>query len=282
MIHNVYDMTVEGSVGNPTLTTYIIDESPALMNNDRPIVIICPGGGYNHVSDREGELVAMQFLAAGIHAAVLRYSVEPARYPTQLKELAKAVALIRSHAKEWRILPDKLMIQGSSAGGHLAASYGCFWGEDIIKTEEIMPEIDGVSTEEIAIDRELLRPNGLILSYPVITSGEYAHHGSFHALLGDKYDELKDKLSLEKQINADTPKAFLWHTFEDEDVPVENTMFFIKALRDNNIQFECHIYPKGIHGLSLANELTLGLSGSELQPDVTNWIKLAITFARNL
>lgn len=264
MNYNIYDMTVQGSADNPTLTTYIIDASPALKNNERPMVIICPGGGYSHVSDREGELLAMQFLAAGFHAAVLKYSVEPVRYPTQLMELAKAVSLIRGNANKWHIIKDKIIIQGSSAGGHLAAAYGCFWKELCFGAEQ-----------------ELFRPNGLILSYPVITSGEYAHRGSFEALLGERYDELKDKLSLENQVNSDTPKTFLWHTFDDGSVPVENTLLFIRALKKQNIPFECHIYPKGIHGLSLGNELTLGTSGSELQPEVTTWIELAKTFVQN-
>ncbi|MBR3832851.1 MAG: alpha/beta hydrolase [Lachnospiraceae bacterium] len=269
MQYNVFDMSVEGSVGNPTLTTYVIDFSPALKNNDRPMIIICPGGGYSHVSDREGELLAMQFLAAGFHTAVLKYSVEPARFPTQLKELAKAVALVRSHAEEWHIIKDKIIIQGSSAGGHLAASLGCFWKQKTIFGE--------LSHEEI----DFIRPNGLILSYPVITSGEHAHVGSFQALLGDKYEEYKEVVSLELQVNENTPKTFLWHTFEDGSVPVENTLLFIQALKKQNIPFECHIYPKGIHGLSLGNELTLGVNESELQPEVTTWVELAKTFVAN-
>lgn len=269
MQYNVFDMTVEGSVGNPTLTTYIIDSSKALMNNERPMIIICPGGGYSHVSDREGEMLAMQFVAAGFHAAVLRYSVSPANYPTQLLELAKAVALLRSNAKEWYIIPDKLLIQGSSAGGHLAASYGCFWKDAFL--------VEAQGGEE-----ELLRPNGLILSYPVITSGKYAHRSSFEMLLGERYDELVDKMSLEYQVNKDTPKTFVWHTFEDQSVPIENTMLWIQALKKKDIPFECHIYPRGIHGLSLGNELTLGVAGTEIQDEVTTWIELAKTFITNL
>lgn len=265
MQYNVFDMTVEGSVGNPTLTTYILDASEALLLNERPMIIICPGGGYSHVSDREGEMIAMQFLAAGYHAAVLRYSVNPAVYPTQLLELAKAVALVRKNADQWHVLTDRILIQGFSAGGHLAASYGCFW------TEQFMVDtVDG--------DKELLRPNGLILSYPVITSGEYAHRGSFEMLLGNQYDELVNEMSLENKVNKDTPKTFLWHTFEDATVPVENSLMFMQALRKHNIPFECHIYPKGGHGLSLGNELTEGISGHEIQPEVTTWIELAKTF----
>lgn len=268
MNYNVFDMSVEGSVGKPTLTTYLIDSSVGFLINDRPMIIICPGGGYNHVSDREGEILALQFAAMGFHSSVLRYSVSPAVYPAQLLELAKAVMYIRKNAKQWHIIEDKIFIQGSSAGGHLAASFGCFWNKDLLK-------------EAAGGDSELLRPNGLILSYPVITSGEYAHRDSFIKLLGERYEELLDEMSLEKQVSKDTPKTFLWHTFEDGAVPVENSLLFISALRKNGVPFECHIYPKGHHGLALGNELTSGPEGKEIQPEVSTWIAMAETFIKN-
>lgn len=269
MIYNEFDMAVEGSIGNPTLTTYLIDASEGLLVNERPMVIICPGGGYNHVSPREGELLALQFLAMGCHAAVLRYSVSPAVYPTQLLELGKAVALVRKNTEKWHIQKDKILIQGSSAGGHLAASFGCFW-----KKEFLVKEAGG--------NEELLRPDGLILSYPVITSGESAHRGSFEMLLGDRYEELLEEMSLEKQVNEDTPRTFLWHTFEDAAVPVENSLLFAQALCRKKIPVEFHLYPKGGHGLGLGNELTCSPTGKEIQPEVTTWITLVKTFIENL
>lgn len=269
MNYNVFDMTVEGSVGNPTLTTYLIDTPEGLLVRHRPIIIICPGGGYNHISLREGEFLALQFMAMGCHAAVLRYSVAPAVYPAQLSELAKAVALIRKKAEEWHIQKDKLLIQGSSAGGHLAASFGCFWKKDFL-------------IQTAGGDVELLRPNGLILSYPVVTSGEFAHRESFQMLLGNRYEELVEEMSLEKQVNADTPKTFLWHTYEDNAVPVENSLLFVEALRKQNIPVEFHLYPKGGHGLALGSEMTCSAEGSEIQPAVTTWISQAGTFIKNL
>lgn len=265
MNYKVFDMTVEGSVGEPTLTTYLIDASEGLLVNERPIIVICPGGGYNHLSVREGELLALQFMAMGCHAAVLRYSVTPAVYPAQLLELAKAVALIRKNTKNWHIREDGIYVQGSSAGGHLAASLGCFWKKDLL-------------TQTVEGNAELLRPNGLILSYPVITSGEFAHRGSFKMLLGERYDELLDEMSLEKQVNEDTPRTFLWHTFEDATVPAENSLLFALALRRKNIPVEFHLYPKGCHGLGLGNELTCSPSGKEIQPEVTSWIRLVKEF----
>lgn len=262
MKYEVLNMQVEGSVGNPTLTTYIIDSSKEFIHNERPLVLICPGGGYEMVSDREGELLALQFSAMGYHTAILRYSVAPAVYPTQLLEVAKAITTIRNHAKEWNVLSDKIILQGSSAGGHLAASFCCFYKEDFLA------EKTGVKSKE-------LKPNGLMLDYPVITSGEYAHRGSFVNLLGDRYDELLEKVSLEKQVHADMPPAFVWHTYTDDCVPVENSLLFVSAYRKYNIPMEFHMFPKGGHGLSLANRLTVSPYGEPIMPEVGAWVAMA-------
>lgn len=271
MQYQVLDMRVKGSVGTPTLTTYIIDDSEILLVHERPMVLICPGGGYNHLSDREGELMALQFLSMGYHAAVLRYSVSPAVYPTPLLELASAMALIRKNGKQWHIAEDKILVHGSSAGGHLAAMLGCFWQEEWLAAEVAEGK------------NELLKPNGMILSYPVITSGEFAHRGSFDMLMGENASqELLEKLSLEKQVTENTPPAFIWHTFEDGAVPVENSLMFAQALRQKKVPFELHIYPKGGHGLGLGNELTCSTSGKEIQPEVNTWVHMAETFIKNL
>ena len=269
MINKVFDMTVEGSAGSPALTTYLLDTPEGLLIRERPLILICPGGGYNHVSVREGEPLALQFMAMGCHAAVLKYSVSPAVYPAQLLELAKAVALIRDRAQEWHIRKDRLLIQGSSAGGHLAASFGCFWKKDLLA---------GASGGDV----EKLRPDGLILSYPVFTSGEFAHRGSFEMLLGERYGELVQEMSLEHQVNRDTPKTFLWHTFEDGAVPVENSLLFAQALRREKIPVEFHLFPSGGHGRALGNELPSMEEGKEIRPEVTPWIALAETFIKNL
>jgi len=120
------------------------------------------------VSDREAEPIAIQMNAMGFHACVLRYSIHPAKFPTALTQLAKAVAYVRSHAKEWNVNSDKIVVTGFSAGGHLVASLGTLWQEQFLA--DIMQE-----------PKENYKPDGLILSYPVITSGEYAHRDSFVA-----------------------------------------------------------------------------------------------------
>lgn len=160
-------------------------------------------------------------MSMGYHAAMLRYSVEPARYPTALLELTRSVAVIREHAGEWNIDADKIVIMGFSAGAHLAASYGVFWKEKFL-------------SENVGTEKEILRPNALLLCYPVISSKDgILHEGSFRNLLGEEFEnpEMRAKMSLEDQVNEDTPKCFLWHTYEDDTVPVENSLVFIQALR---------------------------------------------------
>ena len=126
----------------------------------RPAVVICPGGGYRYTSSREPESIAMQYLAAGMQAFVLYYNCAPSVFPCALLELAKSVSIVRSHAAEWNIDPDKILVVGFSAGGHLAASIGCFWNQEFVYGPL------GLTAEDI-------RPNGNILGYPVITSGEF-------------------------------------------------------------------------------------------------------------
>ena len=173
MICKKIDISVDSYQETAALYTYFLDNSPEMIpDRKRPLVLICPGGGYEMTSDREAEPVAIQYIAKGYQAAILRYSVKPAKYPLALLQLAKAVAHLREYADEYHIDTEKIVVQGFSAGGHLACSLGVFWKKPFLS------ETLGVSAEQI-------RPNGMILCYPVITSGEYAHRGSFEALLGE-------------------------------------------------------------------------------------------------
>lgn len=272
MLHEVFPIQVEGSLPGAHLTTYIQDYSDGMMINERPLVLICPGGGYGHLSDREGEPVALAFLAMGYHAAVLHYSVAPAHYPTQLDELAKAMLIIQEHAKEWYVDTDKIVVEGGSAGGHLAACLGMFWDDD-----ELAQRM-GLKADE----HHLLKPAAMILCYPVITSGEFAHRGSFKNLLGDKEAELLEKLSLEKQVTEKTPTAFIWGTYEDASVPMENSLLLVGAMRRVGIPVEYHLYPRGCHGLALATRLTQSEGGRHIQKECGSWVELAHTWMENM
>lgn len=137
--------------------------------------------------------------------------------------------------------------------------------------------------EELGVDAEQLRPNGLLLSYPVITSGPKAHRGSFINLLGDRYDELVDEMSLENQVSLDTPKTFLWHTAPDDCVPVENSILFFTALHALEIPVEMHIYPVGGHGLGLASEETQSYEyQNAVREECQSWISLALSWMQHL
>lgn len=233
------------------------------LERPRPAVLICPGGGYALVSRREGEPVALQLLAMGFPAFVLEYSVAPVRYPAALLELAQSLRLIRTHAEAWLIDPDKLVVAGFSAGGHLAASLGVSWNSNFLENL-----LNCGQTE--------IRPDGLILSYPVITAGEFAHKGSFCNLYGDSpCDGLPVPASIEQQVTGDFPPVFLWHTYDDDRVPVENSLLLASALRQHNIPLELHIYPHGVHGLSLADWNTAHKEGYDCQPECANWITMA-------
>ena len=203
---------------------YVADNSEEMEpDRIRPAILILPGGGYAMTSDREAEPVALQFLAKGFAVFVLRYS------------------------DQWHVNPAQVAVLGFSAGGHLAANLATSVGDEDIR-------------EQGGIDPDAVRPNALMLSYPVITAGKYAHRGSFQCLLGDQAHNqaLLDKFSIEKHIDAKTPPGFVWHTMTDDAVPVENTLMLIQACRAAGVSIEAHLFPEGSHGLSLANAETAG------------------------
>lgn len=246
----------------PSFDAYILDKTD---DGPRPVVVICPGGAYYGVcANWEGERIAMSYISAGFHALVLNYTTEShGRFPRQIKELASTISYCRNMANDWQISSDKIAVCGFSAGGHLAASISTLWNCDEIFTKE-------------EIETENHKPNASILCYPVISSGDFGHKDSFINLLGSS-DESSDTwklVSLENQVTASTPPAFLWHTFADSAVPVENSMLYASALRKKGIPFELHIYPKGEHGLSLASH-GIARSKSIFMRDY-DWHKLSV------
>lgn len=244
------------------LDIYTIQRYDNVAVKNRPAVIICPGGGYEYCSVREAEPVALRFAAYGISAFVLRYSCVGKMFPTALLEAAAAMAYVRENSEELGVDPQKIMICGFSAGGHLAASLAVHWKKPFI-------------SEILGRNAETFRPNGAVLCYPVITSGEKRHDGSIVNIVGQNYpEELMETVSLEKQVSADTPPVFLWHTADDGSVPVENTLLFASALAKNKIPFACHIFESGVHGLALCDDTTAGYEG-HLNPDCAQWFGMA-------
>jgi len=247
----------------PILSTYILKD-----NENHSGVLILPGGGYAMTSWREAESVALKLNSAGLNAYVLYYSVAPNRHPQPIMDVTRAMCIIRENCQEWKQNPEKIAVIGFSAGGHLAASIGVHWNKDYLMSVPRM-------------EKGKNKPNALILSYPVISGTDFPHIGSFKNLIGEDLDSnLLNEMSLEKHISADTPPTFLWHTFEDTAVPVENSMMFAMGLRKNDIPFEMHIYPKGGHGLSLANKEVM--EGKPSDPHVGTWIDLCIEWLEGI
>lgn len=234
---------IDGSTA--TFVGYCLDNSSEIdPNRKRPSVLVIPGGGYEMTSDREAEPIAMQFLAAGFNAFVLRYSVKPSIFPVALLEAAEAMRRIRTHADEWHCDADAIAVIGFSAGGHLAANLATSASDDVLAAH--------------GYDADAVRPNGLMLAYPVVTSGPLAHRGSFDALLGDRKadPEALDAVSIEKHIDAKTPPVFVWHTVPDDCVPYENTLMLVDACKKAGVSVEAHLFPSGGHGLSLGTAET--------------------------
>lgn len=207
-----------------------------------PAIVICPGGAYAMVSDREGTPVAEKFYEAGYHVFVLKYSVgKDARGFKPLSQLADTIAQIRKKAKEWYVLPEQIAVCGFSAGGHLAASLGVLHNK-----QEFLRGYSGKTD---------IRPNAMILCYPVITSDEFANVASIENVSGsEKGTELYKWFGLTQHVDSETPPAFIWHTAEDKGVPVENSLQMAAALSAAKIPFELEIFPKGPHGMSICTK----------------------------
>ena len=226
----------------PNVVTYIHEED----DSKRPAMIVVPGGGYSVVSPTEGEIVAEEFYRKGYNTFVVTYTTNLLRTSPlrlqPLKDLSKAVMFVRKSAEQFNIDPTKVTICGFSAGGHLCGSLAVHHDSQELILDR---EYEGISN----------RPDAVILSYPVISSGEFGHKDSFIALLGSEATEEElEYMSLEKQVTKKTPPTFIWHTATDELVPVENSYLFANACKEQGVDFEHHVFGNGKHGLSLANE----------------------------
>jgi acetyl esterase/lipase len=222
----------------PTLTPYLT------TNVTRAAMVICPGGGYGMLAPHEGNDYALWLNQRGVTCFVLKYRLgsNGYRHPAMLNDAARAMRWVRAHADDYKIDPHRIGLMGSSAGGHLAST--------------LLTHFDaGATNATDIVERQSSRPDIGILCYPVISMGEFTHHGSQENLLGkNPSPELVKLLSNELQVTTNTPPCFIWTTFEDTVVPMENTMLFAEALRKNQVPFDLHIYQKGGHGMGLADK----------------------------
>lgn len=245
----------------PTLTPFL----PPSEKATGAAIVICPGGGYGGLAAHEGPGYAEYLSQQGITCFVLKYRLgsKGYRHPAMLNDAARAVRLVRAEAAKWKIDPHRVAIMGSSAGGHLASTLLTHF--DAGKPDDADP-----------VERQSSRPDLGILCYAVISMGEYTHAGSKKNLLGENPDpKLVELLSNEKQVTKDTPPCFVWSTWEDKAVKVENSLQFVEALQSANVPFDFHVYQKGPHGIGLSQGKN-GVAPDDVHPwgkDLVFWLK---------
>lgn len=249
-------LTPEGG----SLTGYLHDPDNAYIHRGpRPAILVIPGGGYRKLVEHEGDPVAWEFFSAGFHTFLLSYSLwDPARAEplgwTPLAQASRALCLIREHAAEWNVHPGRVAVMGFSAGGHLAGSCAVLWDR---------PEL----RSRLGTADRRNRPDAAVLAYPATRMiGPYAHQSSRRCLAGEGDPAPFDLVS---QVRGDTPPCFVWSTMADEHVPVENSLEFVQALRNNAVACELHLYTEGRHGLGLGTA-----EAAEAHPHLASWIPL--------
>lgn len=271
------------------LETYILD---TYREGDlRPLVIVCPGGGFLACSPYEGEPVAVAFNRAGYHAAVLTYSTEesnPGRsaFPQPLCDLADAIRLVRKHTVEWHVNPDRIVVLGFSAGGQVCASYGNLWSEDLLQGH-------GTPAER--------QPNAVVLGYPMLDvrslgqSGragtldlrqvtgqeastryeEFFRRSRLASLGDDPNDETLHLASPLETVGTKTPPTFIWTTFGDQLIDPAQDLAYARRLHEAGVPCELHVFAEGEHGLALADR-TCARKPKHIDAHVAHWIELTI------
>lgn len=292
--------------------TYLLENSQELHKDiKRPTIVICPGGGYKYLSDREAEPIALKYNAAGFHAVILRYGVDPhAVMPAPVRDLASTMELLIKKSDELFIDKDNIFVAGFSAGGHLAASLSVFHNDP-----EVLPEFQDVPIN--------IKPKGVILGYPVLDLKSTATALDIGIEGHPEYSEIEfdmlhpnlkpedvfvrtadktvvnfenamnanmfgglatadqiEKYSLQNQVDSETSPAFIWHGIDDGLIKPENSLKYATALQKHGINYELHVYGTGGHGLSLGNDVTSNHDW-ELVPEVQNWIEMSIVWIKN-
>ncbi len=285
---NIEIIPLMEGLSNATLKAFI--QQPSLDNKSlgkRPAVIICPGGAYLGINEKESDPVALKFLSAGYHSFVLQYSVgtEMARFPMPFLDVAKAVMTIRQNAGRWCVDSDKIVLCGFSAGGYLAATLAATWREAYF-------------SEALNAESQTFKPNALILGYSLLDIQQFKIQNMmknpemqplldmiFTTVYGsiNPDQNILNRWSFMDKISSDMPPTFLWNTSEDALIDIDESLSLVKALSKNNISYEFHIFEKGAHGLSLGDQ-TVGYSEAEMQKHLNTpkWIDLALNWLKSL
>lgn len=239
----------------------------------RRAAIVLHGGGYEMRSFGESEPVALELLRAGMQAFVLEYSLAPARWPQQLLELAATVAYIRENANDLRVDAGKITVYGFSAGAHLAGCLANHW-----HNEKLLSPL-GLSPESC-------RPDALVLAYPPVTHMPPDRPFDYDTAKGVRalgFDPAGDcsVVTLDKNVSGKNPPAFIWHTFEDDMVPVEDSLSYARALRAAGVPFELHVYEKGPHAMGTCTAESAWREDG-INPHAATWLPLSIEWLSEL
>ncbi len=255
------------------LDTYVVNDRSHL----RPAMIVIPGGGYSVVcTEREGEPIALAYVKEDFQCFVLNYRVGRKEdvYPAQMVDAGRAFLYVKENAADFGIDPEKIFFVGFSAGGHLAGCMGTMFNA---------PEV----LEALDVEKDAIRPAGVVLSYPVTTAIGPCHAYSYEKLSGKDFDSIpieeKRKYSLECNVTDSTVPMFLWHTATDQLVPVTGTLMLAAALTAHHITYACYIFPKGPHGVALANKVTdTSGTGASIAEMAEKWVEESVNFMKTL
>ncbi len=236
-------------------------------------MLVLPGGGYSHCSDREAEPIALAFAAKGFNAFVLRYRVcDENRYPDQLCDASLALLHIKKNAEKYNIDPNRVFGVGFSAGGHLLGTLAT-----VSERPDVL-SILGVKGDELSLA-------GVIFSYPVVTALKNTHEGSFCRLTGKEFCDItaeeKERLSIENHITEKAPPAFIWHTAEDKTVPLSGTFALAENYINAGVPMTLRVYPYGVHGIALGNKIT-DVDAGLIEPIAEHWVDESVEFIKTL
>lgn len=279
VMHGIYDAEL------------LYEEAQETNVTKRGTVIVFPGGGYEHLSPRESEPIVRALNDGGYRGVIFHYDVKsPVLGLRPLKQAAWAVASVKQ-----KFPGEPVYLMGFSAGAHCAASLGVHFDDTDWNGMPLFSEVESFLKDQNPEYRttecgtELFRPDGMILAYPVISGGEWAHRGSFLRLLGSReqyretygdvtdYDRALRWFSLEQQVHHSTCPSFIWQTEPDNAVPVQNSLLFLEACIQKGIEVEYHMFPHGVHGMSLATKEVEDLGKNRItDPHIASWFPMAL------
>ena len=255
------------------IDTYVVNDK----SYKRDAMLVIPGGGYSAVcTEREGEPIALAYVAHGMNAFVLNYRVGEVGdvFPKQLVDAGRAIIYIKKNADRFGIDPERVFTVGFSAGGHLSGSCAIMYSDPEVKTA-------------LGIVGEENKPRASVLGYPVVTANtEITSQNTFKRLLGKPFSEITEaerkRFSLETAVNEHSSPMFIWHTAKDSGVPVNGSILLTQAAKDAGVNVTLHVYPYGPHGLALSTKITECGNPAWVQPLAQRWVADSVAWIKTI